>query len=83
MATRAHWDDATQKTLEAIAPLLKMRPEQICQFTIIVADHDDDHTPVTLSTVPRENLGAYLMLLGYRVSDATEGDSINLMDLLN
>jgi len=63
------FDQASTETINAVAPHLQMAPENICNLIIIAVDHSDDHSFVTLSTVPREKLSHFIQSIALLMNE--------------
>lgn len=53
-------DDENKEVVRAIAPLLKTDENSICAYVIVAINHDDAHTPITLASMPPEEMTTFL-----------------------
>lgn len=60
-------DAENQEVVRAIAPLVKVSEDSICAYVIVAIDHDKEHMPVTLASMPPEEMVGFLEAISITV----------------
>jgi hypothetical protein len=56
-------DPESQEVVKAIAPLLKADENSLCAYLIVAIDHDKGHMPITLASMPPEEMVDFISAL--------------------